>query len=74
MSSSESTDIGSMLLKSLLHYVQIVSVLGLNTIGLGFTVPYAISFLPNIIGEPINTMKNSFDCYMGNNAEVPIIY
>jgi hypothetical protein len=58
----EAGDYGQSNIKFLLHYFQIVSLLEMFNIGLGFEIPKELMFFPNLIGEPIRSTKNSFDC------------
>jgi hypothetical protein len=62
MSRSELGGIGSQISSSLLHYMQIVMTLKMNNYGFGYTIPLEIQFLPNIIGDPIQSLESSFDC------------
>ncbi len=48
--------------------------MGLTNYELGFEIPYSVSFLPNVIGEPINSLKNSFDCLAIHNKNIKAIY
>lgn len=50
ISRGENKNLGSLFLKSLLHYLQIVALIGLNKLTLGFDIPIGISFFPNSIG------------------------
>jgi hypothetical protein len=52
MSNSENSDLGSLIQKSLLHYIQVVAILGLDKIPI-FVVPTAVSILPDIVGDPV---------------------
>ncbi len=53
MSNSEISDPSNLILKSLLHYFQIVTIVGLANYELNFKLPYVVTFFPNVIGEPI---------------------
>lgn len=53
--------------KILMHYFQIITITELLTFGIDFEIPYGVSFLPSIIGDPINGLKNSFDCVYNEN-------
>ncbi len=52
MSNSENSDLGSLIQKSLLHYIQIVAILGLDKIPV-FEVPTVVSIIPDIVGDPV---------------------
>ncbi len=56
MSNSEISDPSNLILKSLLHYVQIITILGLTNYELNFTLSYGVTFLPNMIGKPIQSL------------------
>lgn len=70
----EAGDYGQSNIKFLLHYFQIVSVLEIFNISLGFELPKEILFLPNLIGEPVRSTKNSFDCVFEKNNNMPLLY
>jgi hypothetical protein len=68
------TDLSNLVLKGLLHYFQIITILGLSNYELDFSIPYMVTFFPNIIGEPVQSLKNAFDCATNFNSEIPVIY
>ncbi len=61
-------------LKCLVHYFQIFTILGLDKFSLNLEIPQIITFLPNLIGEPIKAMKHTFDCTFTQENKIPIIY
>jgi hypothetical protein len=70
----ERSDVSSLIIKSLLHYLQIVSLVGLNKLTAGFDVPIGLKFFPNSVGEPVTVLKHSFDCSYSQNTKIPLIY
>jgi hypothetical protein len=56
MSNSEISDPSNLILKSLLHYFQIATIIGLTNYELNFQLPYVVTFLPNVVGEPIQSL------------------
>lgn len=52
MSNSENSNLGSLIQKTLLHYIQVIAILGLDKIQF-FEVPVVISIIPDILGDPV---------------------
>jgi hypothetical protein len=74
MSSSESSDVGNVLLKSLVHFFQIITVLKLGAMKYGLNVPYEVQFFPSLLGEPVQSLENSFDCAILGTEDFPPMY
>lgn len=74
ISKSEQDDKGNVLIKSLVHYFQIVTVLRLNVQKFGLILPFEVQFIPSILGEPIQSLENSFDCAQLGTKDFPPMY
>jgi hypothetical protein len=62
LGNSQLNDQSNYLIKNLIHYLQIISIIEINRFTFHFEIPYSITILPRIIGEPIQSLKNAFDC------------
>jgi hypothetical protein len=56
MSNSEMSDPSNLILNCLLHYIQIATIIEITNYELNFQLPYAVTFLPNVVGEPIQSL------------------